>query len=223
MANYGTWRQPLAPAAATPQGRRHKNGRADRRTSESSRLGQVCSVTAVTMPASVRANGESGGKHVLVWNQIDLDPEDKNASSKPIEPEGYLYIYARMCMRLPFIFARPRRRLLLVVPVRPTFTESRPVSTSTLSENRLFPPSPSTTSYLHNARVGLMFSAKSWNVKRTAGQSFFLPSKRTLRNAQWVPREIPFLLLLPTNTVLSARGTEQHLNVVQTQLRPIVW
>ncbi|XP_046681162.1 putative inorganic phosphate cotransporter isoform X1 [Homalodisca vitripennis] len=90
MANYGTWRQPLAPAAATPQGRRHKNGRADRRTSESSRLGQVCSVTAVTMPASVRANGESGGKHVLVWNQIDLDPEDKNASSKPIEPEACL-------------------------------------------------------------------------------------------------------------------------------------
>ncbi|XP_054274203.1 putative inorganic phosphate cotransporter isoform X1 [Macrosteles quadrilineatus] len=39
------------------------------------------------MPGNVRANGDTGGKHVLVWNQIDLDPEDKKANSVP-EPEG---------------------------------------------------------------------------------------------------------------------------------------
>lgn len=44
------------------------------------------------MPANARANRELGGKHVLVWNQIDLidqrDTEDKNAITVQTMPEG---------------------------------------------------------------------------------------------------------------------------------------
>lgn len=42
------------------------------------------------MPVGRQANGENGGKHVLVWNQIDLEPEDRNASNKPVAPPGRL-------------------------------------------------------------------------------------------------------------------------------------
>lgn len=70
------------------QRKRHKRSGKDELISMSAGfVGQVSQCQSSEMPASVRANGEAGGKHVLVWNQIDLDPEDRQASSKPVQPD----------------------------------------------------------------------------------------------------------------------------------------
>lgn len=63
-------------------------------------VGQVSVlVECCAMPMGRQANGENGGKHVLVWNQIDLEPEDRNASNKPTAPPGRL---GYICTQLDF-------------------------------------------------------------------------------------------------------------------------